>query len=47
MGGGRPEGLSVGDGRQAAVSLTPDDGVRVPLLKSSQLEGLYIKNIVL
>ena len=46
MGGGRSEGLSVGDGRQAAVSLTPD-GVRIPLLESSQLEGLYIENIVL
>ena len=47
VGGGRPEGLSVEDGRRAAISLTSDDGVCICLLESSQLEGLYIENIVL
>ena len=47
MGGGRPEGLSVEGGRRAARSLTSDDGVCVRLLESSQLEGVYIENIVL
>ena len=41
MGDGRAEGPSaIGDGGQAAVSLTPDiDGKHVRLFESSQLEG--------
>ena len=41
MGDGRAEGSSaIGDGQQAAISLTPDvDGTHVLMFESSQLEG--------
>ena len=41
VGDGRAEGSSaIGDGRQAAISLTPDiDGMHVCIFESSQLEG--------
>ena len=41
MGDGRAEGSSaIGDGGQAAVSLTPDvDGTHVHIFESLQLEG--------
>ena len=48
MGGSRAEGLSgIGDGGQAAISLTPDvDGMHVLILESSQLEGLCVENLL-
>ena len=48
MGGGRAEGLSgIGDGGQAAISLTPDaDEMHVHILGSSQLEVLYVENLL-
>ena len=41
MGDGRAEGSSaIGDGGQAAMSLTPDvDGTHVCIFESSKLEG--------
>ena len=44
MGDGRTEGLSaIGDGGQAAISLTSDvDGMHVRIFESSQLEGLCV-----
>ena len=44
MGDGRAEGSSaVGDGVQAAASLTPDtDGMHVHIFESSQLESSYV-----
>ena len=41
MGDGRTEGSSaIGDGGQAAMSLTPDvDGTHVCIFESSKLEG--------
>ena len=50
-GGGRAgtaEGLpAIGDGGQAAMSLMPDsDGMHVHLLESSQLEGLYVGDLL-
>ena len=44
MGDGRAEGSSaIGDGRQAAISLTPDiNGTHVRIFESSQLEGSYV-----
>ena len=46
MGDGRAEGRSaIGDGGQAAISLTPDtDGAHVHIFESSKLEGLYVGN---
>ena len=43
MGDGRAEGSSaMGDGGQAAVSITPDvEGMHVCIFDSSQLEDLY------
>ena len=48
MGDGRAEGSSAtGDGGQAAVSLTPDaDGTYVHIFESSQLEGLYVGDLL-
>ena len=44
MGDGRVEGSSaIGDGGQAAISLTPDvDGTRVRIFESLQLEGWFV-----
>ena len=44
MGDGRAEGSSaIGDGGQAAISLTPDaDGTRVCVFESLHIEGLYV-----
>ena len=44
MGDGRAEGSpAIGDGGQAAISLTPAvDGTHVCIFESSQLEGLYV-----
>ena len=37
----------IGDGGQAAISLTPDvDGMQVLIFESSQLEGLYVGNLL-
>ena len=49
MGDGRAEGPSaIGDGGQAAISLTPDaDGTHVHVFESSQLEeGFYVGNLL-
>ena len=48
MGDGRAEGSSaIGDGGQAAISLMPDaDGTHVHIVESSQLEGLYIGDLL-
>ena len=48
MGGGRAEGSSaIGDGGQAAISLTPDtDGTHVHTFESSQLEGSYAVDLL-
>ena len=48
MGDGRTEGLSaIGDGGQAAISLTPDiDGMHVRIFESSQLEGSYVGDLL-
>ena len=46
MGDGRAEGCSTAaDGRQAAISLTPDTG-RNHSLESSQLEGSHVQDLV-
>ena len=47
MGDGRVEGSSaIGDGGQAAISLTPDvDGTHVCIFESSQLEGSYVGDL--
>ena len=44
MGDGRAEGLSaIGDGRKAAISLTPNIvGIHIHIFESSQFEGLYV-----
>ena len=44
MGDGRAEGLSaIGDGRKAAISLTPNVvGIHIHIFESSQFEGLYV-----
>ena len=44
MGDGRAEGSSaIGDGGQAAISLTPDiDGMQVLIFENLQLEGFYV-----
>ena len=48
MGEGRAEGSSaVGDGGQAAISLTPDDdGTHVRIFESLQLEGSYVGDLL-
>ena len=48
MGDGRAEGSSaIGDGGQAAVSLTPDvDGTHIRILESSQLGGSYVGDLL-
>ena len=48
MGDGRAEGLSaIGDGGQAAVSLTPDiDGTHVHIFESSQRGGSYVGDLL-
>ena len=48
MGDGRAEGSSaIGDGGQAAVSLTPDvDGKHFLVVKSSQLECSYVGDLL-
>ena len=48
MGDGRTEGSpAVGDGGQAATSLVPDaDGKHVRISKSSQLEGVYVGDLL-
>ena len=48
MGDGRAEGLSaIGDGGQAAISLTPDvDGTQVCIFESSQLKGSYVGDLI-
>ena len=45
---GKAEGLSVtGNGRQAAISLTPGiDGMHSRISESSQLEGLYVGDLL-
>ena len=47
MGDGRAEGSSaIGDGGQAAISLTPDvDGTHVRIFESLQLEGSYVGDL--
>ena len=47
MGDGRTEGSSaIGDGGQAAISLTPDvDGTHVCIFENSQLEGSYVGDL--
>ena len=47
MGDGRAAGSSaIGDGGQAAISLTPDvDGMHVHIFESSQLEGSYVGDL--
>ena len=47
MGDGRAEGSSaIGDGEQAANSLTPDaDGMHVHIFESLKLEGLYVGDL--
>ena len=46
VGDGRAEGSSaIGDGGQAAISLTPDvDGRPVPNFENLQFEGSYVKD---
>ena len=48
MGDGRAEGSSaIGDGGQAAMSLTPDiDGKHVRIFESLQLEGSYVGELL-
>ena len=48
MGDGRAEGLSaIGDGGQAAISLTPDaDGTHIHIFESSKLEGSYVGGLL-
>ena len=48
MGDGRAEGSSaIGDGGQAAISLTPDiDGMHICILESSHLEGSYVGDLL-
>ena len=48
MGDGRAEGSSaIGDGGQAAISLTPDfDGTDLHIFESSQLEGSYVGDLL-
>ena len=48
MGDGRAEGSSaIGDGGQAATSLTPDvDGMHVCIFESSQIEGSYVGDLL-
>ena len=48
MGDGRAEGSSaIGDGGQAAVSLTPDiDRMHVLIFQSWQLEGSYVGDLL-
>ena len=48
MGDGRAERLSaIGDAGQAAISLMPDiDGMHVCIFESSQLEGLYVEDLL-
>ena len=48
MGDGRAEGLSVvGDREKATISLMPDvDGMNVRIFESSQLEGLYVGDLL-
>ena len=48
MGDGRAEGWSaIGDGGQAAISLTPDvDGMHLLLFESSQLDGSCIGELL-
>ena len=48
MGDGRGEGSSaIGDGGQAAMSLTPDvDGMHICIFESSQLEGSYVGDLL-
>jgi len=48
VGDDRAEGLSVmEDGRQVAISLTPGiDGRHIRTLKSSQLEGSYVEDLL-
>ena len=47
MGDGRAEGLSAtGDGRQAAISFTPDmDGMHVHIFESMQLVGSCVGDL--
>ena len=47
VGDGRAAGSSaIGDGGQAAISLTPDvDGMHVHIFESSQLEGSYVGDL--
>ena len=47
VGDGRAEGSSaIGDGEQAANSLTPDaDGMHVHIFESLKLEGLYVGDL--
>ena len=48
MGDGRAEGSSaIGDGGQAAISLTPDvDGTHVDIFESSRLEGSHVGDLL-
>ena len=48
MGDGRAEGSSaIGDRGQAAISFTPDiDGTQVCIFESSQVEGLYVGDLL-
>ena len=47
MGDGRAEGSAIGDGGQAAISLTPDvDGAHVRIFQSSQLECSYVGDLL-
>ena len=48
MGDGRAEGLSaMGDGGQAAVSLTPDvDDTHMHIFESLQLKGSYVGDLL-
>ena len=48
VGDGRVEGSSaIGDGGQAAISLTPDvDGTHVHIFESSQLVGSYVGDLM-
>ena len=47
MGDGRAEGLSaIGDGEQAAISLTPEvAGTHSRIFESSNLEGSYVGDL--
>ena len=48
MGDGRAEGSSaIGDGGQAAISVTPDvDGTHVRIFESAQLKGSYVGGLL-